>query len=196
MEFNRLINPVYVSPNVVHQMSDVFKASRPNVLLLNSFFNLEGLKVLESSLKKATRKENDSPASHSYIELGLPTECTSVFSSNSFLSFVQGVTGIRDKRIALSVKQFGHRHYTLIHDEQDATERLLFFYIFAPQWKGSWGGSSIFTFAHGKTEPLVFTPNHNTFVIMRAQKGMYDFVKYVSNHAGKNSFVKIEGILS
>lgn len=179
------INPVYLSAEVMQQMKAAFSQQR--VLRLDNFFTVETHKHLRSLGKK---KGKEVYVPHQYRYMALPSAAEIAASCSSF---IEKITGKRMKTRQMSVRSFGHRDFTLLHDDVESKKRLVFFYTIADLWDVEAGGQHVFTH-NDESTPLVFAPQDNSLVIMEVPEGMRDFVKYVNHKAGKDRLLIFEGV--
>lgn len=191
--FEKALNPLYLYEAVQDQIQASFNSSQPRLMLLADFLTRPLMDEVRAQLSASGSKDIFVPHRYSFTEV----ECTlDLFSSKDFLHFIRSVTGIKSSHVRVSVKEFGHQNFTLLHDDVDARARVVFFYTLGGKnWKREWGGQTIFTFGDER-EPVVFEPKSNSLAIIQVPKGMRDFVKYIPHFAGANKFIKIEGILS
>lgn len=193
-DFTNSVNSLYNYEAVKDQMKSSFKTSKPSVLLLSDF-------LIKTSSEELRRKTISDKGKERYI----PHECRyndltignnlDIFSSKEFLTFIREISGIKVTKSNISACKFNHRSFTLLHDELDDKERLVFFYMLAPKWDFSWGGQTIFTFGDDR-EPLIFNVQNNSFVLLKVPKGMRSFVKYVNHFARENELILFQGTLT
>lgn len=194
MDFKSLINPLYAYDAVKDQMKVSFKSSKPSVLLLPDFFTKKVYDSLTKEAQSLEAKEKYIPHMYRYHEV--PSSAFKDIFSSDFLTFVREITGIKSKKLSLDSKRFGHRCFTLLHDDLSADGGLIFFYTIASsKWNSSSGGQTIFTFGDER-EPLIFDVKENSLVLLHVPKGMRSFVKYLNHFSGTNGMLKVEGIFS
>lgn len=195
MEFASALNALYRYDAVVDQARASFKASKPQVLLLTDFLAKPVYDALVKEVAKIKGAEMYVPHEYRFETLSLPDVIRDFFSSLHFKQFLTHITGVRIKDITVSARRFSHQRFSLMYDDAESGERVLFFYTLAPaHWKSTWGGSTIFSFGD-KRAPATFEVKGNSLAIIRVPKGMRDFVKYVNHFSAKNSFVKVDGVL-
>ena len=195
MEFASALNALYRYDAVVDQARASFKIGKPQVLLLTDFLAKPVYDALVKEMDKIRGRELYVPHESRFDEVSLPKQVADFFSSIHFKQFLTHITGVKVKDIILSARRFSHQRFSLMYDDAESGERLVFFYTLAPAtWKATWGGSTIFSFGDHRA-PATFESKGNSLAIMRVPLGMRDFVKYVNHFAAKNSFVKIDGVL-
>lgn len=191
-DFTKLLNPLYGYDAVQDQMRASFARSKPSVLVLNDFLVTRQYKELAAAFALLQGSAIFEPDRCSYTDLTLPLISRGTFVSLAFFDFVRNATGLKVKDVRLSGQRFGHRDFTLLHDDQPAAERFVFLFMLAPRWDVSWGGSMIFSFGDERP-PLVFEPRGNALVLLNVPPGMREFVKYVNHHAKNTSLTYLVG---
>ncbi len=195
MEFASALNALYRYDTVIDQARSSFKSGKPQVLLLTDFFAKPVYDSLVKEVAKIKGREIYVPHEYRFEDLSLPKAIGEFFTSLHFKQFLTHITGVKIKDIALSARRLSHQRFSLMYDDAESGERLVFFYTLAPvAWRSAWGGSTIFSFGDNRA-PATFEVKGNSLAIMRVPRGMRDFVKYVNHFAAKNSFVKIDGVL-
>jgi Rps23 Pro-64 3,4-dihydroxylase Tpa1-like proline 4-hydroxylase len=195
MEFASALNALYRYDAVIDQARASFRSGKPQVLLLTDFLAKPVYEALVKEVAKVKGREMYVPHEYRFEELSLPKVISNFFSSLHFRQFLTHIMGVKIKDIGLSVRRLSHQRFSLMYDDAESKERLVFFYTLAPaDWKSTWGGSTIFSFGDNRA-PATFEVKGNSLAIMKVPKGMRDFVKYVNHFAAKNSFVKIDGVL-
>lgn len=193
LDFSKSLSPLYGYDAVQDQMRTAFKKSKPSVLLLPDFLTTRSCTSLARSLDVLKGSVAFSAERHSFTNVPLTQAHRGFFASPAFFDFVRVASGINVRDVRLGAMRFGHRDFTLLHDDQLSDERFVFFYTqVSPRWKSNFGGSIIFSFGDER-EPLIFEPKHNTLVLFKVPKGMRDFVKYVNHYAGDESLTYLFG---
>lgn len=187
LDFTKSLNPLYGYEAVQDQMRTSFAKSKPSVLLLPDFFVARSYKEFLHMFDALPGSVISAPERHSYTELTLSQPLRGFFASPAFFDFAWNATGLKIKDVRLSAQRFGHRDFTLLHDEQAAHERCIFIFMMAPLWDASYGGSMIFSYGDERA-PLVFEPRGNTLVFFKVPKDMREFVKYC-NHFSNDATV-------
>lgn len=129
---------------------------------------------------------------HSYAEVS-PALFQQVFSSTEMKEWLGHIVGNKVQKVSLSVRQFSHRDFTLVHDVQEGG-KAGFFFIFAGMWDVAWGGT--LTVNRGALPALEVGLKGNRLFLMRSRAGWHPFVQYVNHLAGKERFVIVQGIVS
>lgn len=190
--FEKMLNPLYGYEAVQDQMKTSFIKSKPSLLLLQDFFVTRSYESLRKALDSCESESVSRPDKMSFTSLKLPQTLRALFASPAFYEFVRNATGIRATDVRLGALRFGHRDFTLLHDDAPAGERFIFAYMLASSWEPSWGGSLVFSYGDER-DPFIFEPKGNVFVLIKTTKGLRDFVKYVNHRAGKESLTYLFG---
>lgn len=191
--FEKMLNPLYGYEAVQDQMKSSFSKTKPSMLLLQDFFVTRSYESLKKMFALCETRSISRPDHTSVRSLELPQTLRSLFVSPAFYEFVRTATGIRVKDVRLNALLFGHRDFTLLHDDVPAGERFMFVYMMVPSsWQSSWGGSLFFSYGDDR-DPFIFEPKGNVFVLLKTVKGLRDFIKYVNHRAGNESVIYLFG---
>lgn len=192
-EFSVMLNPLYGYEAVQDQMKTAFVKSKPPVLLLQDFFVVRSYSSLAKTLEQCKEHRISEPDRMSFGSLELPQSLRALFVSPAFLDFVRAASGIKVKDVRLGALRFGHRDFTLMHDDAPAHGRCMFVYMIAPNsWESTRGGSLVFSYGDER-DPLIFEPRANSFILLKTEKGMRDFIKYINHTAGKEQVTYLFG---
>lgn len=181
-----MINGIYLRKDVQSQMKSSFEQQK--VLVLNDFLDLDGLNALKSLWNAKGKKELRADL-YSYEKL---TE-SKLFSNGELLSFLAEIVGKQPRKLFIECRKFGHRDFTLIHDEMKQQKRFIVFYRSANEWSDLWGGQAVFS--RSNRSPLVFPLVNNQLVIAACDKDTFEFVKYVNNFAQEKKFIEVKIVL-
>ncbi|MDO8564279.1 MAG: 2OG-Fe(II) oxygenase family protein [Nanoarchaeota archaeon] len=183
-----MINKMYLDDGVIDQIADAF--TQQGFIRLEKFLNEKEYIYFINSLNSADSKIEKVPDRYSYSLI----ECDEIiFGSVGFKELLSKVVGKKVGKMTLSVKRFGWKDYTLVHDDEAGKEEMRFFFILADKWNVEWGGNVVYMAEDGLGNPIIFPITGNSLCIVKKKKDMHSFVKYVNNLAGKNSFVVVEG---
>lgn len=171
-----LINPLYTSAGVLAEIKEAF--------LQKGMIRLPNFLVESDYLALKPRPGNfvRVPDKHAYFESDID------FNSKEFSIFMSTILGTKNK-IQLDSRIYGHKCYTLLHDD-NSSSGVEFFFDIVGNWKHDYGGAKIYS----ANEPLIFEPQGNCLSIINA-KNKQGFVKYVNHKAGKNFIARVEGIV-
>ena len=187
------LNALYLDTNNIQKMEQAYVDSVMGSLRLHSFLNDRRFVELEKYVYKSSGKHEKIADRFSYTTLPFPKELEQFFSSPEFLSLLSFITKKKFKTCEISVKKFGHRDYTLLHDSERLKLGFEFFLDINPMWNPVWGGSLIYRDA--KEELFRVPPAANAFTLVNRQKGMHRFVEYVNVKSGNNVRIIVEGKL-
>ncbi|MEK6910914.1 MAG: hypothetical protein AABW82_04005 [Nanoarchaeota archaeon] len=185
-----MINKSYTDKEIVVQIKDAF--SENGFVRLESFIDVNEYGNLNSRINDEEGEIAKIPDRYSYSLID-NLEVEGLFASDKFNEFLGKVIGKKVGKMTLSVKRFGWKDYTLVHDDEAGKEEIRFFFILTDKWNVEWGGNIVYLTDDGEGQPIVFPITGNSFCIVKKRKDMHSFVKYVNNLAGKNSFVVVEG---
>ncbi len=131
------------------------------------------------------------PDLFSYSVAPIPEDMQQFFQSPSFLERLSRITGQAIKKVHLQLLAFAHQDYTLLHDELQQPQGILFFLELTQHWKPSWGGYT--SFVHNEEELIRLYPVPNSLTIIHQEKNVHYFVKYVNYYAGNNTRIFLLG---
>lgn len=185
-----MINKNYLQEEIIVQIKEAF--SENEFVRLEGFLDEDEYNDLNEKINRGNGKLAKIPDRYSYSLID-NREAESVVNSSKFKEFLFRIIGKKFGKTKLSVKRFGWKDYTLVHDDEAGKEETRFFFIIADKWDSAFGGQIVYLTENGLGNPLVFPIAGNSFCIIRKRKDMHSFVKYVNNLAGKRSFVVVEG---
>lgn len=188
------LNPAYLDTNTIPKMQEAFKESPLKSIRLNHFLNDRSYVKTEISVHKAKAKHAKIADRFSYSDVVIPKQVATFFTSKEFLRLISVITGKKLKRCELSIKKFGHRDYTLLHDSEALKPGLEFFFDINPVWNPAWGGSLVYRDA--QEELFRLHPTANALTIVNRKKGMFRFLEYVNVKSGQNVRIVVQGLLS
>ncbi len=194
LTFSTSLNPLYLYEAVQDQMRSSFEKSKPSVLLLTDFLTSRSYEAFARIVGEFKETRVEEPDRLFFSSLAIPQAQRAFFASPSFFDFVRNATGVKPRDVKLEARRFGHRDFTLLHDDQLSSERFVFFYTLTSDWNASSGGSIVFSFGDAR-EPLIFEPKANSLIILKVPKGMREFVKYINHTAGNKTITYISGEL-
>lgn len=182
-----MINQAYLTNAVIKQMKEAFASQ--GVLKLNDFFDNPFYLNFSQKLWKAESEHTEIPDKYSYNKINNGI-LRGLFSDESFFELLNKILGKKAKKVEINIRKFGHKNYTLLHDEEIIDRDTEFFFIISGKWEANWGGNKVYS--SGEGEALVFLPEGNVFCLINS-RNRQSFVKYINHHAGKESFILIEG---
>ncbi len=181
-----MINSLYRNPKTMKEMASVFKM-QGGILVLGDFLDKTAHSQMLHFAKKKGKKLFRADL-FSYKSLDGDT----FLSSREFQEFVEMISGKKIKLIERANRLYGHRDFTLIHDEAKQNKRIVAVYHSAKKWDSSWGGQAVFT--KGDGNPFVFPVGDNSLIIISCDKDDFEFTKYINNKAGKNGFLQVKSV--
>ena len=183
------INPAYVGTRILNDVRRAFDISSPNSIQLQSFLSEDNLKKLRAAINKLPFKKYYIPDLHCYEEAKrIPKELRQALQEITAL--VHFISGKKLKCKNLTIRRFGKKHYTVLHDVQKEKSGVDFVLDLTPEWNPSAGGALIYT-RRGE-DVLTIIPAYNTFSTVNRTRGMMRFVKYINHHA-QNKRVLVQG---
>lgn len=187
------INPYYLQQHILLQLPEAF--TRDGIIQLISFLREDTSSRLKQQISAAPTIIQSLPDSYVYEEtdLNLFPELVTFLYSPTGKRFIEFITSIPCKKATYGIKSFGHRHYTLLHDEEKGWQGVDLVLDLTAAWHDTWGGYTRYINA----QETLFTifPKANTLTLIRRTKDMHSFVKYVNASAGKHKRIFIEGII-
>lgn len=184
-----MINSFYLNEDITKQINNTL--DKEGIVRLDDFFEGKSYNSIFRDVSKLKFIKSDFPNKFSYSYSKIPKNILQLFFDDSFLSFIEKISG-RKLSIDLSLRKFEHRNYTLLHDELKKDKGLIFMLFFTDNWKDEFGGMKIFEL---KKEKIIVSPKQNSFFLVNLKQETRSFVKYVNNLAKKNFYYVIEGNL-
>jgi hypothetical protein len=177
-----MINKYYLQNLGTIKASFLEKKDFPHVLLFDFLWEREYLRV-KKQVGKISLKREKKPMFHSYAYAPLSLGLQKIFSSPEFTNFI---TKVIAKKLNLSNAQiysFSARDYTLLNDSYQENAGIDIIFDFTEKWDASCGGQ--ITYVNGTGDALKLPIQKNSLMIIRRQKNVQRFVKYVNHKAGK-----------
>ena len=100
------------------------------------------------------------------------------WSSSQFIEFLNDSTGLKPKLRAATHISYSAGDYSLLHTEEDESERLVVAYDFTESWKQEWGGYDIYT--SSDKDPLICNRDPRSLMIVKLVAGDLSCTRYVS----------------
>jgi hypothetical protein len=191
LSFKNYLSKVYNDEIVVEQMRRSFE--NEGVLRIDGFMVEISHTMLLENLEDVKGEKNKIANKYSYVELENVKELEEIFKSGDFCSFISKIVNKELRKVKVNVNKFGHRDYTLLHDNNLEVDRIEFIFMIGENWDESYGGQIVYK--DEKEEGIVFSFEGNSFCLIDRKKGMGKFVKYVNHLSGKNSIYIIEGYI-
>ncbi len=183
------INKAYMRTDLLHDVRKAFTISNPQSIQLHAFLADDALKKVKTAVNKLSFTRNYVPDLHCYDEAKrIPKELRSVFAEITAL--VQFIAKKKLKCKELTIRKFGKKQYTVLHDAYKEKPGVDVMLDLTPAWHPAAGGAMVYT--RKGSGVLTIAPAYNTFSIVQRTKSMMRFVKYVNHHA-ENKRVLILG---
>jgi hypothetical protein len=167
------INPVYLGPTTMKRIAAVYR--RDGVVVLRDFLSPMALRSTINACRGKGRRE-ERPDKHRYTALNTPTIARAI---DAYVLSIAGEKPVRD-----GTRRFHHRDYTLLHDAAGQKPGVIA-PLFLDAWEPAWGGRVVLR--KGSSTIANIAPHANTLAIVRREKGVQSFVKYVNHRAGKKA---------
>lgn len=169
----------------IEKIKKVYAADNlfPNIKL-EKFLSLESYELFSRQSTKAKFKKKYLPDRESFSEAEIPEQLRKFILSPEFKGFISEVLGKKISIKSCSLRSFGWKDYSLLHDNELVEKGTDIILEFTNRWEEIWGGSTTYRSNGGEFRTL--SVSDNTLFIIERKKGIRDFVKYVNHHAGKN----------
>lgn len=169
------INPQYHEANTVRAIKAALRTDpRLPSVALGEFLLPKAFRELKSATNTGWKKSG-------IPDRGLHDVRARVAAQRPITAYVTAIT--KAKTVKEQNRRFGHRDFILLHDHEEPTPGWRA-YFFLDEWDPVAGGRIVFV-KDGENLGVV-TPQANTLLIVKQEKGVRMFVEYVNHHAGKN----------
>jgi Rps23 Pro-64 3,4-dihydroxylase Tpa1-like proline 4-hydroxylase len=156
------------------------------VLMLKDFFEEDGeFKTFIEKKKAEIGAQLYNPLSHSYSRLKQE-------KMEELTLFLKELFG-KEVEIESQWKSYTHKDFVILNDKRSQSEKLLFILDFSKDWNSEAGGRLVFTTK--EEEVLYLEPSFNTLTLIKKEKELLMYLKYINNKSKKNKLVRMEGIL-
>ena len=183
-----LIHLIYLKPEILDKLRQVFKENNPRGIQITSFMDLISYKFFLKEISKVKFQKNKIMDMHSFFES--KPDALNFFNSPEFLSFASILTGKHLTKSDCSLRMFMKGCYTLIHEET-AEDGIEFFFDLTPKWDNEFGGYTAYLAYDGSK---VITPQYpNTLILAESGRS---YVKYVNHLAKSDGRLVVYGKLS
>lgn len=169
------------------------KRITPPSIQLKEIFHKDIYKELYAVLSKTNWKHKAIYDIFSYWAAPAPSALRSILRSPAFRKIVSAMTGEKLHHIQFELCLFQHENYTLLQDKMKPAPGIVFQLEFTPLWNPSWGGYT--DFVKRKEELLGVNPMPNALVLVKQDKDMKSFIKYVNHRAGSRKRFVVRGML-
>ncbi len=158
------------------------KKDFPSAVLLD-FFEKDLYLLIKKEIFSLSFCHEKKPMFHSYARANLSGALKKIFSLPECTNFISKVIGKKLIPKSASVYSFSAYDYTLINDSHKEKAGIDILFDFTGGWDSSGGGQ--ITYVNGTGDALKLPIKRNSLMIIRRQKNVQRFVKYVNHLAGK-----------
>ena len=191
-----MINKLYLNSHIIDEAAKNWRKFKLKRIMLQEFLSMEDYNNLSHILGNLKRKHMRIADRFSYTELVNVSEIKRIFCGKEFKRFLGRITGKRVGKVNLSVKEYGWKDYSLVHDSEYGKSGIEFFFFCLRKglkWDDFWGGNKIY---EATSEALIFTPIANSFCMIDKKKDVKEFIQYVNNYAGDEKIFVVEGTIN
>ncbi len=177
-----MINKYYLENWKEIKNSFLEKKDFPSVVLFD-FFEMDAYRLIEKEISPLSFYHEKKPLFHSYTSANFPKVFEMIFSLPEVTTFITKIIGKKLIPKNARVYSFSAHDYTLINDSHKEKVGIDIILDFTERWD-SLGGGQI-TYINGTGDALKLPVKSNSLMIVRRQKKVQRFVKYVNHLAGK-----------
>ena len=188
----KAINEIYLNKEIIKQVRENFRQSE-EIIVLTEFLKKRECEKIKKRARKLSGEKIIIPDKFSYFKI-CDKEVNEIFNSDEFLKFISGIITKGVKVKETSIRKFGHRDYTLLHDDSNTQEGYEFFFFISDNWSHSFGGCKVYVDTQGKKDSLIFIPENNKFCLIKC-KNRRGFMKYVNHLAEDREIILVEGFV-
>lgn len=175
-----MINKVYIKEQTIEKIKKVLK--KEGCIQLQNFFREKYYKVLYNKNIKLKK-------------VYIPNLCSYSFSEFKDKKFLKQISNFLSNFYRLKLKgskilYFKHEDYTLLNDKTNEEEGITIIIELTNNWNNEYGGYTLFT--KNNKEVLRINPIKNSLTIIKTNKEMKSFVKYVNHKAKNNKRIFVE----
>ena len=178
-----MINRFYVKNLEKIKASFHEKKDFPHLVLFD-FLDKTKYRLVEKEIQRISFSHEKKPLLHSYGSATVPFSLAKIFLSKGLVDFISAIIG---KKLKLKNKpklySFLVGDYTLLNDSRAEKDGIDIIFDLTEHWDPSGGGA--ITYVDGTGDALKLPINSNSLMIVRRQRNMQRFVKYVNHNAGK-----------
>lgn len=177
------INPYYLEKPTLSNLDRIFNSADIPFVRLSKFFDLKSI-ILSSKFKKEEKI--------GYYNRQVSAAVLDDFwKSSEFLDFIYKSTSIKAKFRSSSHLSYSGGNYSLLHQEELESKRLVVIYDMTKDWRLEWGGYDIYT--SSEKDPLICNRDFGSLMIVLLNEGDLSCTRYVSLKA--NSTVNLDRIV-
>lgn len=189
------INPLYLQKDTINQLHASFHAQQPNHLHLQSFLLPHKANTLVKHLKRLHYTRVYRPDQYRYSVAPTVESCKPFLQfllSSEMRGYLQKLTGkkLRLPR-AYHIVSFQHQDYTLLHDEQQISQRMRLVFDATLQWSNDAGGYDVYQVP--EHDPLIIHPANNALTLIEAAPNLQYFTKYINSVSKGRKQYRVQG---
>ena len=174
-----MINKIYNNNQTVEKIREILDPGKS--IQLQNILELESFKKLK--LEKVKLKKEYKPELHSY--------CSKEYSNKELNEFLIKLLNKDIKSSELFI--FRHRDYTLLNDNLNEKEGFKAILELTENWNNEANGYT--SFIKDNKEIFRIIPITNSLTIIKTDKQMKSFIKYINNKAKNNNRHFLEVVL-
>lgn len=174
-----MINPSYVQPDLMDQISHHFQRGKPQTITLQDFFTDAFLKQLHQDIISLHFQRIDNPISRKCDIAKFDN--TSLLENEVLLKMLGDLIGKNVERISGNALKFSHKDYIILHDDDLPEPGYDLIIDLTEQWNNEFGGTLVYTDGEGTTVDIV--PNYGSISVVQRTENLHYYVKYVNHHA-------------
>jgi len=177
------MNPYYLEESTLSNLKRIFNSADIPFVRLSKFFDLKSI-IISSKFKREEKI--------GYYNRQVTSAVLDDFwKSSEFLEFLNKATGLTPSFRLSNHLCYSGGDYSLLHQEELETKRLVLIYDMTKDWRLEWGGYDIYN--SSDKDPLICNRDFGSLMIVKLNKGDFSCTRYVSLKA--NSAVNIDRIV-
>lgn len=186
------MNKAYLKEENIAKIQEMFKQNKdvPSVVL-HSFLDKDFYEQLQKEIMIFKLEKH--PIDHCFEKAEAGKKLQAFLGSQEFLGFVSKILGRDIQAVTAHIQSFGHKHYTILHDEHVEEPGIDVFIGLTDEWNDAWGGNVVFV--DGSGEYTKTQIGGNMLVIVERKDKTQKFVQYVNHHCNDKKLVFVSGVI-
>ncbi len=180
-----MINKMYVSPEILEEINNAFNNSKPKMIRLDNFLEINFCNRLIKYLDESVWKKTKLPDRYSFSE-------TDIKDFDYLRNFLGEVVGKKTKNFQVKFRKYEWKDYHLIHDSEEFEGTEFCIFLIREVWDPEMGGS----FVYKSEKDYIFNPVQNSFFMFEKKKNILRFVKYLNNSCRDKKIYTIQGYVT
>ena len=164
--------------------------SKYKMIRLGFFIENKLYKKLKREIQKEKFEKKKIADKFSYSACSSAKSIKNIFNSDELKFVIESILNKKINKIKLEIKKFQHGNYTLMHDSNINKDNLKFYLFICNSWNPKWGGNKVYI---KKEKSYVFSPNGNSFILIRNEKNSKNFIQYINHQARNNKLIILQG---